>query len=199
MDDAQQILVAGRHQADLIGEILGDAFSNDPVLNWVMYHTRDYASLFTFSAQSLFLQHDKVYLNAAATGAAMWLPPGVSSQMPTRISQIIKMLIQTLPYGFKPLKRLGQLQALFAKYHPDEPHYYLQAIGARQGNQGKGIGSALLKHTLRECDGAGALAYLESSSPNNVPLYERHGFETFHEESLPDGGPPIWFMLRQPR
>jgi GNAT superfamily N-acetyltransferase len=83
--------------------------------------------------------------------------------------------------------------------HPREPHYYLHAIGARRGNQGKGLGSALLKHVTRRCDEEAMPAYLESSSPLNIPLYQRHGFEVQAEEPIGEGGPPLAFMWREPR
>ena len=50
-------------------------------------------------------------------------------------------------------------------------------IGVDPSRQGQGLGSALLKAGLQRCDEEGLPAYLESSSPKNVPLYERHGFE----------------------
>ena len=83
--------------------------------------------------------------------------------------------------------------------HPRVPHYYLHAIGALRDCQGQGLGSALLKHTTRRCDEEGMPAYLESSSPRNVPLYERHGFEVQAAEPLGEGGPPMFFMWREPR
>ena len=58
-----------------------------------------------------------------------------------------------------------------------EPHWYLPMIGVDPAKQGNGYGSALLKHALERCDGEGKLAYLESSSPKSVPLYQRHGFQ----------------------
>ena len=98
----------------------------------------------------------------------------------------------------RPL-RIQKQGTLFEKYHPSEPHYYLQFIGCRHRDQGRGIGSALLKQGTRLCDEAHLPAYLESSSALNVPLYQRHGFEVIHEQTLFDGGPKVWFMLRPAR
>jgi hypothetical protein len=44
----------------------------------------------------------------------------------------------------------------------------------------------------------GALGYLESSNPRNVPLYERHGFERIGEIRL-DGIPLVTPMVRERR
>ena len=37
--------------------------------------------------------------------------------------------------------------------------------------------SPLMRHALAACDRDRLPAYLESSNPANIPLYERHGFE----------------------
>ena len=64
--------------------------------------------------------------------------------------------------------------------------------------QGKGIGSALLSHILNVCDGQNVSAYLEATSPRNVPLYERHGFAAVGSIQVADS-PQIIAMLREPR
>ena len=49
------------------------------------------------------------------------------------------------------------------------------------------------------CDAEYAPAYLESIHPDNVPYYERFGFQVTGEIKLPDGGPSLWPKWRQPR
>ncbi len=71
-------------------------------------------------------------------------------------------------------------------------------IGVDPARQGGGIASALLAESLRAIDREGAIAYLESSNPRNIPLYERHGFEVIGEiqsGSSPGARP----MLRKAR
>jgi ribosomal protein S18 acetylase RimI-like enzyme len=84
------------------------------------------------------------------------------------------------------------------RYHPKEPHWYLAMIGVDPSRQGQGLGAALLKATLAQVDEQGLPAYLESSNPANLPLYERHGFEV-QGEIRPGDGPPIIPMLRPAR
>jgi ribosomal protein S18 acetylase RimI-like enzyme len=83
-------------------------------------------------------------------------------------------------------------------YHPTEPHWYLPLIGVDSAHQGRGYGSALLRHALRQCDQDNVAAYLESSNPANVPLYERHGFVVLGTTQV-GSSPPFIPMLRAAR
>jgi hypothetical protein len=56
-----------------------------------------------------------------------------------------------------------------------------------------------MRSRLDRCDAEHAPAYLESSNPDNIPYYQRFGFEITGEITLPDGGPSMWPMWRQPR
>jgi ribosomal protein S18 acetylase RimI-like enzyme len=85
-----------------------------------------------------------------------------------------------------------------AKFHPQEPHWYLPLIGVDPAHQGKGYGDALMSYALDRCDRERVPAYLESSNPRNVSFYRRHGFEpvgTIQAGSSPTLVP----MVRRPR
>ncbi|MGY2063573.1 GNAT family N-acetyltransferase, partial [Nocardia gipuzkoensis] len=86
-----------------------------------------------------------------------------------------------------------------ATHHPAEPHWYLMFLGTRPAVRGKGFGHALLAERLRHCDETGSPAYLESSKPDNVPYYERFGYEVLEQLDVTEGGPPMWSMWRAPR
>jgi hypothetical protein len=55
-----------------------------------------------------------------------------------------------------------------------------------------------MEHALIACDRDHSPAYLESSNPKNVPLYERHGFELLGTIQV-GASPPIFPMLRKSR
>lgn len=199
-EEPTEIVKAGPDQHGLLGAILGDAFANDPVMNWSMANPALYGPFFAMLAKQLFLPHQQAYLDSANRGAAMWLPPGAQFDIKMSFTQILLMLRLVLTRGPGVLKQLYELESVMGKYHPKQPHYYLHAIGARQAHQGLGIGSALIKQLTPLCDEQQMPAYLESSSPKNVPLYERHGFEVFDQYQLGGAnGPSLWFMWREPQ
>jgi ribosomal protein S18 acetylase RimI-like enzyme len=66
------------------------------------------------------------------------------------------------------------------------------------GLQGRRYGSALLQHILLQCNRDHAPAYLESTNPANIRLYERHGFEVLDTIQV-GSSPPIFPMLRAAR
>lgn len=95
--------------------------------------------------------------------------------------------------------RFFQLEETFAEHHPDEPLYYLNFLATVPAFQGRGIGAAFLRAMLDRADGEGMPAYHEATTPRNRALYERHGYVDQGVFHLPDGGPPLWRMWREPR
>ena len=56
----------------------------------------------------------------------------------------------------------------------------------------------LLAANLARVDAAHMPAYLESTNPGNLRRYESVGFEVNGEFALPDGGPTVTTMWREP-
>jgi GNAT superfamily N-acetyltransferase len=83
--------------------------------------------------------------------------------------------------------------------HPEESHWYLGVIGSDPTVRGEGFGQALMQSRLDRCDHERAPAYLESTNPDNVPYYQRFGFEVTRAIVIPHGGPTLWAMWRTPQ
>ena len=192
----QDVQQASTSQLASVAQILGSAFTHDPVLNWFLPAPRVYADLFMGEAMNLYRHHDHIFINRSQTGAAMWLPPGITTATAYNWRTLIMTAKMALHGGFKSLSRGQYLTQAMEQEHLKEPHYYLHAIGADLDHQGRGIGSALLKHGTSVCDETGYPAYLESSNIKNNPLYERYGFEITGEINLPENGPTMWLMRR---
>jgi ribosomal protein S18 acetylase RimI-like enzyme len=119
---------------------------------------------------------------------ALWLPPGAEFDHDA--------VEASLPPG-----REREIAAVFEKlahYHPKEQHWYLPLIAVDPAHQGRGHGAALLQDTLRRCDQEHVAAYLESTNPANIALYQRHGFELRGAVQV-GSSPPLFPMLRPAR
>ena len=86
---------------------------------------------------------------------------------------------------------------VLGKAKPKTPHWYLAFVGTVPESRGKGLASGLISSVTEICDAENIPAYLESSSPDNVPLYERHGFRITGEAKIKDG-PTVPLMWRDP-
>lgn len=171
------------------------AFGVNPVARWVYPDSHEYLRHFpelirVFAGQAF--EHDSVYYISGFSGAALWLPPTVQPDE----DEMVALLQRTVPERnhadmFSVLEQMDD-------YHPTEPHWYLPLIGVDPLQQGGGYGSALMEHALVVCDREGKLAYLESSDPRNIPLYERHGFEVMGTIQV-GSSPPLFPMLRRPQ
>jgi ribosomal protein S18 acetylase RimI-like enzyme len=78
-----------------------------------------------------------------------------------------------------------------------EPHWYLDAIAVDPSRQGLGIGSRLLAAANARADADGMAIVLLTLQPRNVPLYERHGYETVCGGTEPTSGLAWWGMRRE--
>ena len=150
------------------------AFSADPAARRVFADPMPYLRNFpkfvkAFGGRAF--QHGTAYHINGFLGAALWLPPGVHPD-----EELLAVLIQETVA--EPVRQeVFAVMEQMASHHPSEPHWYLPLIGVDPIQQGKGLGSALMRHALIRCDREKKLAYLESSNRKNVPLYERLGFE----------------------
>ncbi len=175
--------------------VLTLAFSSDPMARWSQPDPRLYLANFPKLAAAFggaAFEKGSAYFTDGYAGAALWLPPGVHPDEKTLVALVEE---------FAPANILPDLFGVFEqmeKYHPTEPHWYLPLIGVDPSQQGKGIGSALMKHALETIDRDHLPAYLESSNPKNISLYERHGFEVTGEIQV-GSSPPMRPMYRAAR
>ncbi|WP_067563710.1 GNAT family N-acetyltransferase [Nocardia acidivorans] len=194
---------AQRSDIPTLGRVLGLAFADDPIISWLLpddaSRARRAALMFATLARHDRIEHGGIDIavddSGEIVGAAMWEPPGYSSD---------RNNLRALPGLIRAFRsRLiaaGRMADTLAAEHPhDPPHWYLASIGTLPTTRGKGYGKALLSARLDRCDAEGLPAYLESSKPENVPYYERFGFEVTAELDATGGGPPVWEMWREPR
>ncbi len=161
-------------EVPLVLDILGLAFGGDPAMRWTFARVDDYRRWqgpFMMAMAGRAFAEGTAFVTQDLGAAALWLGPGVAAD-PDVMGAVFARAIP--PERLETGALVGEAMD---QHHPQEPHWYLPLIGVDPARQGRGLGSALLKHALTRCDAEGVPAYLESSNPKNVPLYERYGFE----------------------
>jgi GNAT superfamily N-acetyltransferase len=192
-------------KADLheLSATLSRAFFDDPVMAWIFPNSMTRTTHLTrmFSAMTrhhhlprggVEVAHDGPVIGAAA----LWDPPNQWQE--SRWAQFAMTPAFLRVFGLRTGMARG-IQEMMKREHPEEPHWYLAAIGSDPAVRGQGYGQVLMRSRLDRCDAEHCPAYLESSKPENVPYYLRFGFEVTQEIALPNGGPPLWAMWRDPR
>lgn len=189
-------------EADRAAAALAAAFADDPVFSWlippgVRGRPARLASVFGATTRG-YLRRDKhVYAGPDGVATALWAPPGAWQMPPADIARETPVLVKA--FGRNVGRALRALNAVDQRHPTDRDHWYLGYLGCEPAHQGRGIGAALLRVVLDDCDSQGIPAYLESSNERNLTLYLRHGFEVVEQMWLPGGGPPVWRMWREPR
>jgi len=198
-----EVRPASRSDVGALSITLGKAFYDDPVMSWMLpdadLRRRKLHRLFASLTRHHHLARGGVEVAPSDSGigaAALWDPPG--GWMHTRGEELRAIPGLFLAFGAS-LRRGLAVSDMMKAAHPEEPHWYLAVIGSDPDVRGKGFGNALMRSRLDRCDAEYAPAYLESSNPDNVPYYERFGFEVTGELQLPDGGPSLIPMWRTPR
>jgi GNAT superfamily N-acetyltransferase len=190
---------AGPTDRTAVAATVAAGFFDDPVTQWLLpdVQHRQEVILPMFEVYiDAYLPHGETYLTADGNGAAVWLPPGADLLTAEQEQPFLDALTTLMGPG---VDRLFQLEETFAGHHPAEPLYYCNFLSTVPAFQGRGIGSAFLQDMLQRADADGLPAYHEATSPRNRALYERHGYVNQGELVLPDGGPTLWRMWRDPR
>ena len=170
------------------------AFASDPVMRWAWPDADRYATYWPKFAEAFggpAFDDGTAYGLEDCLAVALWMRPGVGPDEETAMRVMGGSLDDQI---------LNDVNALFEQMdelHPAADVWYLPLIGVDLIAQGRGLGSALLRHALATCDGDGLPAYLEATNPRNRDLYERHGFDVL-DVIQAGSSPPIWAMLREP-
>ncbi|MEM6709452.1 MAG: GNAT family N-acetyltransferase [Pseudomonadota bacterium] len=183
---------AGAEDAEILVHCIALAFAEDPIMRYLYPASDGYwqtMPAFTRAFSGSAMEAGACWLEQHGAGAACWLMPHqVQADMPPTLFSDVDP---------ERLAEVGGMLEAIAALHPAEPHWYLPQIGVDPVARGQGVGAALMKTALRAIDESRAPAFLESSNPRNVSLYERFGFEVIAELQY-GNAPPMIPMVRSP-
>jgi GNAT superfamily N-acetyltransferase len=184
---------------DAVAASSARAFYDDPLQVWALpdgaTRLAKLEQMFALQTRVATLPLGECYTDDSCSVACFWAPPG-RWQPPPGVIADLGELRDILGDG---LERFVTAMHAMHEVHPEEPHWYLQGLGTDPPRQGEGLASAALEPVLARCDADGVPAYLESTRERNVAFYERHGWTVTGTIDVPEGGPRLWAMWREPQ
>ena len=167
-------------------------FSADPVARWASpdaatFLDRRHEFFDAFGGAAF--EHGTAFVADDGAAVATWLPPGVEPD-----GEVMAAIMDEQT----PAHRKAEMDVFVEqmdRFHPKEPVWYLPLIAADPAHRGRGLGTALMEAAIERIDADGRPAWLESSNPRNIPLYQRFGFEIVGEIRT-ETSPVLTPMLR---
>ncbi|MBI9033065.1 MAG: GNAT family N-acetyltransferase [Bacteroidales bacterium] len=195
------IQTASRSDRKKVIELLTSAFLTDRSIRWVVgdrkcskSHVRkliDYAFRLSYIQNGILRTFDN-------KAAAIIMYP--HSQKYRLRDMFLDLKLGVRVIGIRRISEVLKREEAIKKHHPKENFLYLWYLGVESQLQRSGLGSNMLDEIHRIADKQQLPIYLETSTPENIPFYERNGYEVYHEmKDFPGMDFPIWFIRRNSR
>jgi hypothetical protein len=165
----------------LIIDILSQSFDTNKSVNYVVKQDSKRKQRIRKLMDYVFemcWHYGEIYLSPDKDGVVLILLPDKKKSFWKTTKLDLSLALHVVGPGrvVKVLRREGRIK----KYHPAKM-IYLWFIGIEPGQQGKGIGSRLLKGILELSTHKNLPVYLETSTQENVPFYQKAGFQVYQE------------------
>jgi GNAT superfamily N-acetyltransferase len=191
---------ADEDDLEAVVETISLAFLSDPVWAWAfpdpdarLSQYRRWWRPFVRSA----IAHGRVSTTDHVEAVAIWVVPG-GTELLAEDAAALPALIDEVA-GTDAGRVLATMELIERNHPVDVPeHFYLTLLGTHPDHRGHGIGLQVLAHDLAQIDEQQAAAYLESSNPANDNRYASVGFARYGQFQLPDDGPVVTTMWRDP-
>ncbi len=182
-----------------LSKLFASGFMDDPLFDYMIRpgagRTAALEMFFYEILSARDIPQGEVWMSSDGHACVCWLRPD-ARRSPGGIIQKLKWLpFFVRVYSLARFTRAMAVMEAMDKHHPSEPHFYLTFVSVSPQYRGVGLGSRILKATLKQVDAAGMGAYVESSNPKNATFYERGGFVA-PKNIAPDGAPPLIAMWR---
>lgn len=195
------LLAMGR--AEQGAALLARAFQHDPLMNFLYPDITKNAhspARFYQATIRMGLLYGEVQATPAMEGVAVWVSPGKAD---FGFGQLFRtgFITAVLFSGLRTFGRFLKMANYVEKVNKPilaRPHWHLMMIGVEPSQQGKGLGGMLLQPMLARADAEGLPCMLESGNERNLAFYKRLGFEVVAHHEIPNGGPQLWVMVREP-
>lgn len=184
-------------------QVIAQAFEDDPLTSFMLpikaTRVRTLTKFFRVYGE-INIKNQRGYgVGEPLQGIAFWKFPEQDSMSISvkSLGKLLPLLFTMYPIGYFRAKAiLNQIEALHKKY-ADAPHFYLDNLGVLASARGKGVSSKLIRPFLEMADSQKVMAYTDTVTKSNVPLYEHFGFQCVEASPIANTGITV-YALRRP-
>lgn len=176
--------VAGPRDRERVVQIAVAAFRSDPFLRLMLPDDDEYAESAPEFFGALFdrrIGAGTVWM-AGDAAISMWDGPGAPTETLFRLPDTARAVLEEYDAAVHGLLPTGR-------------HWYLGVLATDPAHSGRKLGRAVMRAGMDRAAADGLPAYLETTNPANVALYERAGWQVQDHLELPL---PVWLMRRDP-
>jgi ribosomal protein S18 acetylase RimI-like enzyme len=177
------ISVAGAADRDKVVRTLVAAFADDPALRYMFPADDEYragAAAFFGHLFDIRVAAGSIWVVDGGSAVAMWEAPGNVAE---------GSLDDVLPGD--ALRRVTAYNRAVHAIMPAGPYWYLGVLGTHPDSRGRRWGHAVMTQGLKRAAADGLPAVLETTTPGNVEMYRRAGWEVVAALEAPV---PTWVM-----
>lgn len=170
------------NEKQFVLDIITEAFDKNKSANYVIKQDKKRVqrlrSLIGYS-YNICKRYGKIYVNENEKAVCLVNYPHYKKNLFFSIGQDLKLILNAI--GVKKLPLVLKRESVIKGNHPKEPFCHLWYIAVHSSAQGNGNGTRLLQTVIEEHDSKNLPIYLETSMDENVPWYEKNGFEVYKE------------------
>ncbi len=203
MDANNEYRLLTRADVEEAAKVISQSFVDDPLCRFILPLKRTrIRTLHKFfrALGEVSIKNKRGYgVGEPLQGVAYWKFPNQDSMSINikGLGKFLPLLFTLYPIGLYRARTItGKIDAMHKQY-ADEPHYYLDNIGVLSSARGRGVSSKLIRPFLEMADSQKVIAYTDTVTRSNVPLYEHFGFQCVEESNVPGTGITV-FALRRP-
>jgi ribosomal protein S18 acetylase RimI-like enzyme len=188
-----------------MAQVLAQSFFEDPLVSFTLPNAKtrvkNVAKFFRALGRLNIRAGCAFGIGEPLQGAAVWNFPNKpeASATPKDLLAFLPVLFSPYPIGLRRARAvLNQIDANHKKHAP-EPHFYLDNLGVLASARGRGLSSKLIRPFLAMADSQKVIAYTDTVTKSNVPLYQHFGFELVEENHIAGAGITTYALQRTPR
>lgn len=190
---------------ELMAQVLAQSFSEDPLVSFILPNAKTRVK----TVAKFFRAMGRLNIRAGSAfgtgdplkGVAVWSfpnKPEASASLKDLLS-FLPVLFSSYGIGARRARPIFHQIEANHKLHAPEPHFYLDNLGVLASARGKGLSSKLIRPFLQMADEQKVIAYTDTVTDANVPLYEHFGFECVERNPIEGTGVTVYALKRTPR